>query len=309
MYPYLKDKSKYKLDNDSKKQITKNTKAMMMHKVGGVVVNSTDNILLSSFVSIVSVGIYSNYYLITSSLNTIYSQIFGSITASVGNLCATTSKEKQYEVYQNILFMNFWLYSFSAICLSVLFNPFIKIWVGDKYLFNSGIVYVLVLNFYFTGLRKVSLTFREASGLFYVDRWKAVIEALVNLVSSIVLVINFGIIGVFIGTLISTLFVSAWIEPFVLYKYEFKVSFIEFIKKYVCYFIITLLLATFIITISNCINGNIYISFITKLLICAIVPNAIYYIIFKNTKEFKYFLTLFKSKILNKIGRKKNESK
>jgi O-antigen/teichoic acid export membrane protein len=99
MYPYLLNKEKVAVDRETKKEIVKNTKAMMMHKIGGVVVNSTDNIILSKFVGLTSVGLYSNYYLITNALNLIFGQIYSSLTASIGNLCISSNKEKQCDIF------------------------------------------------------------------------------------------------------------------------------------------------------------------------------------------------------------------
>ena len=71
---------------------------MMSHKVGGVVVNNTDNILISSFVGVHWVGLYSNYVLISGMINSILYQIFTVLTASVGNLNVTESKEKSKQI-------------------------------------------------------------------------------------------------------------------------------------------------------------------------------------------------------------------
>lgn len=187
MYPFLKDKKKVKMNKETKDVIKNNTKAMLMHKIGGVVVCSTDNIIISKFVSLVSVGIYSNYYMITNALNIIFSQIYSSITASIGNLCIMDDSNRQLEVFNQINFLGFWVYSFSSICLLCLLNPFIELWLGDKYLFPMNIVLIIVVNFYTIGMRKAILTYREAAGLFYKDRWKSIFEAVLNLILSIIM--------------------------------------------------------------------------------------------------------------------------
>ena len=187
MYPFLKNKKKVKMNKETKDVIKNNTKAMLMHKIGGVVVCSTDNIIISKFVSLVSVGIYSNYYMITNALNIIFSQIYSSITASIGNLCIMDDSNRQLEVFNQINFLGFWVYSFSSICLLCLLNPFIELWLGDKYLFPMNIVLIIVVNFYTIGMRKAILTYREAAGLFYKDRWKSIFEAVLNLILSIIM--------------------------------------------------------------------------------------------------------------------------
>ena len=309
MYPFLKDKTKRKLDDRSKKEIVKNTKAMMMHKVGDVIVNSTDNILLSSFVGLTAVGLYSNYYLITNALNIVISQVYNSITASIGNLCATDSPEKQYKVFKKINFLTFWIYCFTSICLVILFNPFIEIWIGKEYLFSMSIVLVLVVNFYLSGMRKSVLAFREAAGLFYRDRYKPIFEAIVNLVVSIILAMKFGTIGIFLGTLISTMTVCFWIEPLILYKYEFHVSvkkyFVDYIKKGLL--MVGICLFAYILCLPSL--GNIYVNFIYKLLICIIVPNMILLLIYRKSDEFQYFYKNLFLKIIKKIKKKINKSR
>ena len=67
---------------------------MLMHKIGNVVVNNTDNLLISSFVGIISAGIYSNYYLIIGSVRQVLEQAMLGVAASVGNLGVTEENEK-----------------------------------------------------------------------------------------------------------------------------------------------------------------------------------------------------------------------
>ena len=304
MYPYLKNKDNIPLDEESKKGIIKNTKAMMMHKVGNVVVNSTDNVLLSTFVSLDAVGLYSNYYFITNALNSVSQHVFNSVVASVGNMFVVDGKEKRYSVFKNIYFLNFWMFCFIAVSLLCLFNPFIELWVGKEYLFTFDVVCIIVINFYIYGMRKSVITFREASGLFYKDRWKAVFEALINLVSSIILAIYFGTFGVFLGTLISSVTVCVWVEPLVLYKYGFERKLRDYFKIYFKYLIITVICCSLTYYLCSLITFGRFLSFIIKCIICVIVPNLIIIIIFRKTVEFNYLKNLI-LKFIRKIFRKK----
>lgn len=301
MYPYLKNKTKIPLDFTTKNSIIKNTKAMMMHKIGGVVVNSTDNILISIIIGLSSVGLYSNYYLIINALNKIISQLYSSITASVGNLCASSTKIKQYLIYKSINFLTFWIYSFSSICLLILFNPFIEIWLGKEYLFSMDIVLILVINYYITGMRKSVLTFREATGLFEKDKYKALVESIVNIVFSILLAKKLGILGIFLGTFISSISTCVWVEPYILYKYGFNRKITIYFKNYLKQFILTILLASFTYFICSKIDINIYANFIIYSIICLMVPNAILYFIFSDSREFKYLYNNVFCKITAKI--------
>ncbi len=289
LYPFLKHKERISLDKTSKKEITKNTKAMLMHKVGGIVISSTDNIILSKYVSLVSVGLYSNYYMITNALNVIYGQIYSSIMASIGNLCVDADRDKQYDIFCKIYFFGFWISCFTSICLLCLINPFIEIWLGKKFLFGFDVVLILVANFYVYNMRKAVLTFREAAGLFYYDRWKAVVEAIINIVTSIILAIKLGVFGVFLGTIISSITVCVWVEPYVLYKYGFHRKLSEYFKKYIPCLILFLLISTTTYFICSLITVPLYSAFLIKMVICMVVPNAILYIIYRNSNEFFFF--------------------
>lgn len=303
MYPYLKEKTKIPLDNETKNEIIKNTKAMMMHKIGGVVVNSTDNIILSRFVGLVSVGLYSNYYLIINALNLILGQVFSSLTASIGNLCANSERTKQYDIFKKINFLTFWISCFSTISLFCLFNPFITIWIGSKYLFSFEIVLILVINFYITIMRQSVLTFREAAGLFYKDRYKALLEAFINIIASIILVTKFGAFGVFLGTFISSITTCLWVEPYILYKFGFHQKVSNYFKIYLKQIVLTFIITIITYIFCSFININIYLSFFIKCLICLILPNLILYVIYKDSEEFKYFYDKIFTKIINILKR------
>ena len=305
MYKFLKTEEQIPLDPESKDKIIKNTKAMMMHKVGGVVVNSTDNILLSMFVSLDSVGLYSNYFFITNALNSVTTHVFNSVTASVGNLFATSDSKKAYKVFKEVFFLDYFMYSFIAVSLLCLFNPFIELWVGKEYLFGFDIVCIIVINVYIAGMRKAVLTFREASGLFYKDRWKAVFEAIINLGTSIILAIYFGTFGVFLGTFISSVTVCVWVEPLILYKYGFKEKLIEYFKLYFMYAIVTIACCALTYYLCSFINYGRFVSLILKACLCAIIPNVINIILFRNTEQYQYFKNLFR-RIFAKLRRKRS---
>ena len=151
LFPYLREKGVKELPGPEKKEIFRNIRAMMMHKLGNVAVNNTDNLLISSFVGVVSVGIYSNYYLLIGSVRQVLDQIFQGITASVGNLGATEDAERVKRVFETAFFIGQWLYGAAAICLYELLNPFVELSFGSNYLFSKEIVLILCVNSYVNG--------------------------------------------------------------------------------------------------------------------------------------------------------------
>lgn len=296
MYPYLKEKSIKKLSKNELTDIKKNVNAMIFHKLGGVMVNSTDNILISKYVGLSSVGIYSNYYLIINALENVTSQFFNAIIASIGNLGATDSNKSHLkETFNTIFLINYLIFGSLTICLLILFNPFIKIWLGQEYLFNYSIVIVICICFYLKGMRKSVLSFKEALGLFWYDRYKPIFESVINLFFSIFLGIKFGVLGIFIGTIISTISTSLWIEPLVLYKYGFNEKFLDYIVRFLKYTVY--ILVTYILT--NLVVSNIYINgiitFIFKGFITCVMSILLLVLAVIKSKEFKHLKIITKN--------------
>lgn len=294
MYPYLKDKNIKKLDKKELNTISKNVRAMLFHKIGGVVVNSTDNILISKLVGLIAVGMYSNYYLITSALDTITAQFFNAITASVGNLGACTNSKKVKETFNTTFFLNYLIYGVITVCLLILFNPFIEVWLGKKYLFDFGVVLVITICFYLKGIRKTCLTFKDALGLFWQDRYKPIIESIINLVASIILGIKYGVLGIFMGTIISTVTTSLWIEPYVLYKYYFKENIIDYLYRFIKYTLVVVLTYLIVQKIVILISINGILGLLIKGVVSLILSILIMTIVFIKTNEIKHVKKIFK---------------
>lgn len=286
MYPYLKKNKKALPDTTECEVIFKNTKAMAMHKIGSVIITGTDNLLISAFVNIASVGIYSNYMLILNSVSRFTNLIGSTMTASVGNLIATCDIQRVYKTYCKITFMNIWIHGFCACCFMTLFNTFITIWVGEEFIFPTYVVALIVINRFIIGFRDSTLVFRDAMGLFWYDRYKPVLEILVNLIVSITLVQIIGISGVFLGTIISGITVCCTIEPYVLFKYGFKMNMSKYYLK-VIPFIVLIFLSTILLYIVEIRLPINVMGLFLRGIISVFGYNAIMFIIFHKTEEFR----------------------
>ena len=185
IYPFLKGKKCKKLDKYTKNDISKRVKASLFHNVGGYIVLGTDNILISSIFGIELVGLYSNYLLIISTLNNIIGQAFTSITSSIGNLLNENNKTKTFKIEENIREINLYIYIVCSCMLYCCLKPFITIWLGRDFLLSNIVTIALVINFYFQGMRKTMQLFAEAGGVCYENRFVPLMEAVVNIISSI----------------------------------------------------------------------------------------------------------------------------
>lgn len=289
LYPFIKNKTDEKLEKEDMEGIKKNVSSLFIYKVGTVIMNGTDNIIISKFIGLIIVGFYSNYVLIINSITTVLNQIFNAITSSIGNLVVTTNKKRSKEVYDNLNFANFWLYALFGVCIIVLINPFINIWIGKKYVMGFSIVFLLVLNFYVLGMQSVTNSFRNAYGLFWIAKYRPIIMVIINIVISVVLVQFIGIEGVLIGTLISRLVTTAWLDPYIVHKYGFEISpksyYVDYLKYLVIFIAISIILNYFVSMIA--IN-NIFILILIAILV-VISVNVILVLLFFKTSEFNYF--------------------
>lgn len=295
MFPFLKSHSLNKIDDETKNKIVKNVKAIVLQNIGVFLIFGTDNIIISSFVSVTAVGLYSNYHMLIEIFRTFSYQIFNNIYHSVGNLVANESKEKVYQIFKVTMFLNFWLYSLFSILMCILIEPFISLWIGSDYLLGSSILIVLITLFYERGMRNSISTVKTTAGIFHEDRFAPLIQALINLVCSIILVKYIGMIGVFLGTLISTVLVPFWTTPFLVYKRFFMISIWDYYKKY-CFYTCMAIVAYFITNgISAYIPTNNFLMLILKAVVCFIAVNTFYILIFLKTYEFSYVNQLVKN--------------
>ena len=138
---------KEKVEKKDLQIIIKNVKAMFLHKIGDYCINSTDNLIISAFINVATVGIYSNYLTIINLLNNFINMIYNGLGASLGNLVATESDDKKEEIFKKMNFIAFCIYGLCSVCMINVFNDFIKIWIGEKYCLSLSIVIMIVRNF------------------------------------------------------------------------------------------------------------------------------------------------------------------
>lgn len=301
-YPFLKEKNIQKLEKAEKKKLFKNIKSLFLGKLGYIMSQSSDNLVASSIVSVTAVGMYSNYTVLLSSVAGFVSTFSGGVTASMGNLLASESKEKGYDTYRKIDFINYWLYTASSICLLCLTEPFIKIWLGEAYVLSKGILIAAVATFYLKGINSGLDIAKNAAGLYHPDRYVPVMEAVFNLIISIALAYRIGLLGVLIGTLLSFAAFSFWTKPYFVYRDVFGISFSEYaISAGRRIFVSAALAALLYFAQSSFSLYNPYLELIVKTIFTVVSVNLLLALVFYKTDEFAYIRYAGKS-ILKHIG-------
>ena len=294
-YPSIRKLRRQSVDPTVKKGILAQMRALFLHRIAGIVVNGTDNVLISKFFGLGTVGLYSNYYLIINAIQTIFSQTSRAVTASVGNLLVTETKEKQFDSFRKIRFLNFWIATFASIATMIIIEPFVSVWIGTDYIMDKLVLITLIINLYQTLMRNAYMSFKEAAGIFRQDKFVPLVEATTNIVFSILFIYLFGLAGVFMGTIASSLVIWFYSYPKYVYKNLFSRTYRSYARETVAYAILFALIATATFALSSLIpSGNIWLELILNILLAIAVPNILLLIIFGRTELFKNSLKLFK---------------
>lgn len=300
-FSYLDLSSKNKVDSKILKDMEHNVLGTISNKVGQIVVFGTDNILISKFIGLTTVGIYSNYTLIINGLTSVLNKGFNAVISSFGSLGVSSSKEHQESIFYSYLYTVSLITYVIASTFFTLVQPFVSFWFGKKLVFVNWIVLIIVINFIFTQIRQATLGFISALGLFWPMRYKAILEALINLLLSLLFIWKFkmGVAGVLIGTLCSTLLVNVWWEPLVLFKYGFNARLSKYFKKYFEYLFVILTTQFLIYKFGDIFNLTSLLGFIIWGIVLFVMYFLIFVLIFFKTDENKYVSKKIMQRIKN----------
>jgi len=283
-----------KIDKDERKKINKQVLDIFTSKIGGTITNSADSIVISSFLGLVTLGIYQNYYYIIYAVIGFFNIFYAATTAGIGNSILVESKEKNFKDFLVISYIISFLISICVSCFGALFQPFITLWVGEEYLLDYKCVLLFCLYFYVYELAMPWAMYKDASGLWHKDKWRPLVGSLVNLGLNLILVQFIGIYGILLSTIISYLFISMPWLLHNLFKYLFKKGRKQYIIKLSLYFLCTLVSFCLVIFISDFINLNIWWTIILRLAVSLSIPLVIFLLAFWRTNERKESWNLIK---------------
>ncbi len=292
-------KGKNKIEKSEKNQIYKNTTGLLCHKIGTILVTSTDNVVISKFVSLIAVGIYSNYSMIVSAVTGFVLKIMSSLVPTITNYAITESKEDSYTMLKRILYVNMCITSFSTICLYTLLNPFIKVWLDESFLLSQGVVALICLQHYLQTSRMTVNNFIYSYELFSLDKIRPLIESIVNLIVSIVLAIKFGVIGVLIGTCFSGIITYFWREPYLLFKKSLKRSSAEYWLTQLKWFMLTVVMCALLTLLFEFLPTG-FVGLVIKLVLAAVSACVVILVLTVRSEEAGYFINIIKAKLERK---------
>lgn len=268
-FPELKPQGH--ISQELRASIAKKVTALLGTKLNTVVLNAADNIVMAAYFGLTTIGIYGNYYYIMSSIIGFLGICYSAMTAGLGNSIALESVEKNYNDFMKFSFINSWLVGWCTICLVCLYQPFMYLWAGKDLMFPFYIVLEFGLYFYVYQIRKIPVTYKDAAGIWWEDRFRPYVSMIVNLVLNIVLAQIIGVSGIILSTVISLLISIPW-ENYTVFKYIFHRSSREYYRK-MAYYALTILLAGIVTFVLCRLLGNGFPALLIRACICLIIPN------------------------------------
>ena len=232
VYPWLKSDVKKGRDLYKKyPEVMKYTKQLFIHKIGSLFQIQATPILIYSFVSLQTVAFYGNYTLVTQKIQSLLDSFLGSTFAGVGNLIAEGNKDNIVKVYWELTFIRVLLAGTVAFALYTLLPAFICLWVGEEYLLSDRVLYLILIYYFLLVNRGVTDQFINGYALFY-DTWAPLAEAIIYVVVAVVGGSLWGLEGVLLGNIVSTIIIIYFWKPYFLFTKGFEVSIMEYWKRW-----------------------------------------------------------------------------
>lgn len=282
---------KGEIDDVQKKEIKDNVLALMCHKIGGTILNSADNIVLSAFMGVVVVSNFGNYYYIMNAVESVVIICFAGMTAGIGNSFVTETVEKNRDYFRKVLFFNAWIVCMCSACFVCLYQDFMQLWVGKEYMFTDSIVALFVLYFFTHCIRRTIIVFRDGAGMWQDNKWQPIVSALFNLVVNIILVNIIGVAGILISSILSMFLIDIpWETKAFCKRIDMRGR--EYILLLVKYLLITIGVCAGLYIGTSLFNLPLIISLLVKGILAVVFSNMVLWILFRRTNEFDYFSAL-----------------
>ncbi len=298
--------SQYYCDGEISKKEKKNIKnqvvGLLIGKLSDTSRNSFDSIIISTFLGLTTVAIYNNYYYIFNAVYLIILVITSSMQSSIGNSIAIESVKKNYNDFLKFQYLFMIITNFCCTSLITMYQPFMKLWVGDKLLLNETSMILFVLYFYLLNINNVKNLYFTGNGLWWKSKKAFIFEAVSNLILNFVLGYLFGINGVIVATILTILIYNFIWRTNILFDSYFKISSKEFYLKTFYYSIIVF----FSCTVSYLSSNLFSLNFILRIIQCIFLPNILFILFTFKSSEFnlsiKFALDLVKKNELKKDG-------
>ena len=310
MYEYLFSEEITPINEEEKSKFVKNIKGNIVGGIGETIVFQTDSLLMGAYISLTAIGLYGNYIFVLGFLSLLVNTTINPVVSSIGNLIHSEditliAKINFIKKFQFIVFSMVYLLSMGFL---IFINPFITIWLGKDFLFDIGVVILIVVNFFLTNYRRPALILISIYGLSYEQNKKVLVEITLNIVLSLyyLVVLDLGVAGILLGTICSTVLTCIWYEPYSAFKYGIKSSAKEYFKTMVKHFTVFTISIVFIILLDVFVfsKQEFIVTIFMKILLYVGVFS-IYIYLYRNHEAGKLIVRMMRKILfLNRLRRK-----
>lgn len=290
---YPKYKPIGSLEKDKVRQINNRIKDLFTAKIGSIVYDSADTIVISAFLGLTALAVYQNYFYIVSSVTAFMSIVFSACTAGIGNSIVVESKEKNLEDFNKFTMIIAWMSGCCSVIMLCIYQQFMELWVGKELMLPISAVVCFVIYFFVRQLNALFNLYKDASGMWHEDRFRPLVAALTNLVLNLILVQFIGLYGILISTVAAIICVGIpWLLSNLFEVIFDKTHITDYIRKLLYYVVTVAFSCAITYLICSFINFGLIATILLRTFISLIIPNVIYYFAYRKTNEFKQLILI-----------------
>ena len=310
MYEYLFSEEITPINEEEKSKFVKNIKGNIVGGIGETIVFQTDSLLMGAYISLTAIGLYGNYIFVLGFLSLLVSTTINPVISSVGNLIhsSDTTLLDKLNFIKKFQFISFSIVYLLSMGFLIFINPFITIWLGNDFLFDIGVVILIVVNFFLTNYRRPALILISVYGLSYEQNYKTISEIILNIVFSLyyLVVLDLGVAGILLGTICSTVVTCIWYEPYSAFKYGIKSSVKEYFKTMIKHFaVFTISIVCIILLDAFVFSKQEFIVTIFMKILLYVGLFSIYIYLYRNHEAGKLIVRMMRKILfLNRLRRK-----
>ena len=271
------------LDDEEVKGLNHRIRDLLTSKIGGTIVSSVDTIIITAFLGLEALALYENYYHIMHSVQGFMSIVHGAVVAGIGNSMIMKSTNQNRREFDIFTFLATWLSAICISCFLVLYQPFMKIWMGSDMLLSYKMVVLFCAYFWSVEIVRMISVYKDAGGIWHEDRFRPLITGLINLTLNLLMVKKFGLYGIIISTIVSEGIISIpWIvkNVFNLVFHDSPKQFLRTLFVYTCGIV---LIGFMCVLASKMIPDKGIGSLIIKAMIALALSNTLFIVLFKRS--------------------------
>ena len=267
--------------------IRKRISAMIISKIRIVTRNSLDCIIISFFLGLTVLAKYQNYYQVMYVPLMVTQMLKTAIQPSLGNGIAAESRESNYGIIKQYIFVNCFVSTVCMTCLLSLMQPFMKLWMGEQYLLGTDIVICVSIYYYVLSFSDIAMMLREATGIWLEGRWIAILESMINVILNVIFVQVLGLYGIILATILTVMFINIPLEGYYSIKGYFRGHYGDYLRMTLIYMLKAFITASvsYILCTRICVIS--YDTMVLRILASLLVPAIVFIILNIKNKEMR----------------------